>query len=363
MAISRFQLSRSRLPSVGGMMPSGQLPFFLIEGKHRKQGSTPSGTMGSPVRRESSAERRRRQPGPGCSARPRSPPVTTPTSSKSMPPMMSGWMLPSRSPAWRSSWYDTSAGPCSCSYIALSTQATSGSGGGRNPVRSSPHRSSSQPVVLGGASGHRSRIVMASCRRCRPARTPGPDAEPKRLSWVNRRRRGFSALRSLGRLQSSRIRLDLIDSEHREMVTPPLVGSLPGPSSRPGTERDALRGRRRSSAGVGKAVAFAALALITTVIGIWQVGSSAAEYEQYQSARPCRTEPVEWGDASHCHEFRARVTEKIPARRNRGIRQNPRLEIEALDHDQPYKRSFPVTTVFQLVEVRSEERRVGKERL
>src|SRR5690606_30981790 len=192
------------------------------------------------------------------------------------------------------------------------------------------------------------------CRRCRPARTPGPDAEPKRLSWVNRRRRGFSALRSLGRLQSSRIRLDLIDSEHREMVTPPLVGSLPGPSSRPGTERDALRGRRRSSAGVGKAVAFAALALITTVIGIWQVGSSAAEYEQYQSARPCRTEPVEWGDASHCHEFRARVTEKIPARRNRGIRQNPRLEIEALDHDQPYKRSFPVTTVFRVVEVGDE---------
>src|SRR5690606_7934395 len=127
-----------------------------------------------------------------------------------------------------------------------------------------------------------------------------------------------------------------------------------GLSSRPGTERDALRGRRRSSAGVGKAVAFAALALITTVIGIWQIGGSAAEYEHYQNALPCRTEPVEWGDVSHCHEFRARVTEKIPARHNRGIRQNPRLEIEALDHDQPDKRSFPVTTVFRLVEVGDE---------
>src|SRR5690606_1768551 len=124
---------------------------------------------------------------------------------------------------------------------------------------------------ISDATGHRSRIVMASCRRCLPARPPGPGAEPKRLWWVNRRRGGFSALRSLGRLQSSRIRPDLIDSEHREMVTPPLVGSLPGPSSRPGTERGALRGRRRASAGVGQAVAYAALSLITSLYVIYDV--------------------------------------------------------------------------------------------
>lgn len=64
-------------------------------------------------------------------------------------------MLPSATRAWRYSWYDTSAGPRSCSYMALSTQTESGIAGGMNPVMPSPHSSSSQSVAPDGTSGHR----------------------------------------------------------------------------------------------------------------------------------------------------------------------------------------------------------------
>ncbi|WP_066941065.1 hypothetical protein [Microtetraspora fusca] len=74
--------------------------------------------------------------------------------------------------------------------------------------------------------------------------------------------------------------------------------------------------------------------------GILQIGDGAAEYRRFQSALPCRSEPAEWDDSSYCHEFRARVTEKVHPHNARGPQPNPRLEVEALDRDRPHKVTF-----------------------
>ncbi|WP_157530869.1 hypothetical protein [Microtetraspora niveoalba] len=76
--------------------------------------------------------------------------------------------------------------------------------------------------------------------------------------------------------------------------------------------------------------------------GALQIGDGAAEYRRFQSALPCRAEPAERGDVSYCHEFRARVTEKIHPNNFRGPQPNPRLEVEALDRDRPRTVTFPV---------------------
>ncbi|MGI5491911.1 hypothetical protein [Microtetraspora malaysiensis] len=93
---------------------------------------------------------------------------------------------------------------------------------------------------------------------------------------------------------------------------------------------------------MGKSIAFACLAFFTMVVGALQIGDGAAEYRRFQSALPCRAEPVAWDNSSYCHEFRARVTEKITPNNFRGPQPDPRLEVAALDLDRPYKVTFPV---------------------
>src|SRR6478735_1556840 len=84
------------------------------------------------------------------------------TASRSIPATIWGWVLPSPRRAWWCSSYDTSVGPCSCSYMALSTHTAAGIAGGMNPVRPSPHSSSSQSVAPCGTSGHRLDIGFGS---------------------------------------------------------------------------------------------------------------------------------------------------------------------------------------------------------
>ncbi len=95
---------------------------------------------------------------------------------------------------------------------------------------------------------------------------------------------------------------------------------------------------------MGKSIAFAVLAFFTMAVGLLQIGDGAAEYRRFQSALPCRAEPAEWDNASYCHELRARVTKKIHPPNIRGSQSNPRLEVEELDRDRPYKVIFPVRT-------------------